>query len=174
MKIIQLKNNIEILVDDEIYGEVVNHKWNICNAKGKSYIRTTIYYPKKQDIYLHHIVLGGLIKGYTTLFIDGNSLNCQKENLMQIPFHTKSHIRLCHFANKTSKYRGVYENNGKFISAIQIDGKLNYLGKFITEKEAAIKYDLKAIELYKQFAVTNIITNPYIISDKNLAELSIV
>jgi len=173
MKKIQLKNNFEILVDDEIYGDVVSHKWNICNVKGKKYIRTTVYHPKKQDIYLHHVVLGGLTKGYTTLFIDGNSLNCQKVNLMQIPFHTKSHIRLCNFNNKTSKYRGVYENNGKFIAAIQIDGKLNYLGKFITEKEAAIKYDLKAIELYKQFAVTNIITNPYILPDNRVGELSV-
>lgn len=163
MKKIQLKNNIEILVDDEIYGDVVNYKWYICNTKGKNYIRTTIYHPKKQDIYLHHIVLGGLIKGYTILFIDGNSLNCQKENLMQVPFHIKSHIRLCHFLNKSSKYRGVYENNGKFIASIQMEGKPNYLGKFINEKEAAIKYDLKAIELYKQFAITNIITNPYFV-----------
>jgi hypothetical protein len=49
MKKIQLKNNIEILVDDEIYEDVVSHKWNICNAKGKNYIRTTVYYPKKAN-----------------------------------------------------------------------------------------------------------------------------
>jgi hypothetical protein len=163
MKKIQLKNNVEILVDDEFYSDLINHKWNICKTKGKNYVRTTIYHPKKQDIYLHHLVLGGLIKGHTALFIDGNSLNCQKENLNQIPFHTKLHIRPNHITNKTSKYRGVYLNKGKFISAIQMDGKLNYLGKFITEKEAAIKYDLKAIELYKQFAITNIISNPYFI-----------
>lgn len=163
MKKIQLKNGLEVLVDDEIYREVVNHKWNICKVKGKSYVRTTIYFPKKQDIYLHHIVLGGLTKGYTALFVDGDSLNCQKENLIQVPFHTKSHIRPCNFVNKTSKYRGVYERRGKYISSIQMGGKLNYLGKFISEKEAAIKYDLKAIELYKQFAITNIITNPYFV-----------
>ncbi|GGD47842.1 hypothetical protein GCM10011514_09770 [Emticicia aquatilis] len=163
MKKIQLKNGLEVLVDDDIYGEVVNHKWNICTVKGKRYVRTTIYFPKKQDIYLHHIVLGGLMKGYTALFVDGNSLNCQKENLIQVPFHTKSHIRPCHFTNKTSKYRGVYVSRGMYISSIQMGGKFNYLGTFISEKEAAIKYDLKAIELYKQFAITNIITNPYFV-----------
>lgn len=163
MKKIQLKNDIEILVDDEVYGDVTNYKWNICKIKGKNYVRTTIYHPKKQDIYLHHIVLGGLNKGYTVLFLDDNSFNCQKENLMQIPFHTKSHIKLCHYTKKSSKYRGVYENNGKFISGIRIEGKANYLGKYLSEMEAAIKYDLKAIEFYKQFAITNIIPNPYLI-----------
>lgn len=164
MKKIYLKDDIEILVDDDVYADVVDYKWNICKTKNKNYVRTTIYHPKKQDIYLHHIILGGLVKGYTSLFIDGNSLNCQRENILQIPYHTKSHIKQYHFINKTSKYRGVYLKNGKFISVIQMDGKLNYLGKFITEKEAAIKYDLKAIELYKQFAITNIISNPYFIA----------
>lgn len=164
MKKIQVKNSVDILVDDEFYQLTASYKWNICKSRDKQYARATIYHPKKKDIYLHHLILGGLKSGHSAYFIDGNTLNCQENNIIQVPFHTKSHIKKCTFLNKTSMYRGVFLKFGMFISAITYMSKTSYLGVFKTEKEAAIAYDLKAIELYKEFAKTNIMINPYFLS----------
>jgi hypothetical protein len=56
----------------------------------------------------------------------------------------------------------VYIRHGFYVSKITYDGLTNYLGQFKSEEEAAVVYDLKAIELYKEFAVTNIVQNPFI------------
>ncbi|CAH0993898.1 hypothetical protein EMA8858_00003 [Emticicia aquatica] len=159
---IHTKNNLEIQFDEEDFDLVSSYRWNICNSKGKKYARTTIYHPKKHDVYLHHLIMGKPKRGHAILFLDGDTLNLKRENLVQIPFFTKSHINEWHLTSKSSIYRGVYIRHGFYVSKITYDGLTNYLGQFKSEEEAAVVYDLKAIELYKEFAVTNIVQNPFI------------
>ena len=47
------------------------------------------------------------------------------------------------------------KKTGKWKAQIKIDGKNQYLGTFIFEKEAAMAYDLKAQEVYGEFALLN-------------------
>lgn len=56
-----------------------------------------------------------------------------------------------------SKYKGVKnpEGRNKFRAFYTENGKSKAIGSFNTAKEAAIAYDKKAIELYKDKAITN-------------------
>ena len=92
--------------------------------------------------------------------IDGNKLNCTRENL-----------RLCsvseNMANRNkigkndvtaSKYKGVIKpKSGKWQAKCRKNNVVYHLGSFETEKEAAIAYNTKAKELHKVFALLNII-----------------
>ena len=75
-------------------------------------------------------------------------------------------LRVCTFAqNKMntdkggrgkSGYKGVFPlPNGKFQAQIGVNGKSKYLGTFSSAKEAAVAYDLAAIEYHREFRKTN-------------------
>ena len=53
------------------------------------------------------------------------------------------------------KYKGVYKIGKRFTAAIRIDGKLQSLGMFDTPKEAAIAFDLAAIQAGRQTSKLN-------------------
>jgi len=60
----------------------------------------------------------------------------------------------------TSKYKGVYfDKTGtrkkRWRAVISEENKITKLGRFLTEKEAAIAYNNKAIELYGERAILN-------------------
>jgi len=45
----------------------------------------------------------------------------------------------------------------RYIATIAENGKTKHLGTFKTEKEAAIAYNKKALELWREFAKLNVI-----------------
>lgn len=59
--------------------------------------------------------------------------------------------------SSSSKYKGVYfnRNESKWQTQITKDRKMIYLGKFETEKEAALAYNQAAMELFGEFAHLN-------------------
>lgn len=158
---ITIENNCTILIDDDDISLLDKYKWHTCKSRGKKYLRTTIYKPRKQDLYLHNLIIGERKIGHSFYFVDGNPLNLQKENIIQIPNFTSRHLNASASPKKTSIYRGVYLNGGKYVAQISFKKKLEYIGRFQNEVHAAISYDLKSLELHKEFAKTNIIVNPY-------------
>lgn len=59
------------------------------------------------------------------------------------------------FSLGSSKYKGVTKSGKKFRSSIYKDKKKHHLGMYDNEKDAAIAYDVKAKELFGNFALTN-------------------
>jgi len=57
--------------------------------------------------------------------------------------------------SRTREYKGVERRGGSYRSRIRKDGKEYHIGSFKTAKEAAIAYDIKAIELHGDFSYTN-------------------
>ena len=149
---------MEIEFSEEDSDLVSLYRWHISNVKDKKYVRTTIYHPKKEVLYLHHLIIGKPQRGFSILFVDGNTLNCKRDNLIHIKSHTKSHI----IPSKSFKYRGIYIRNGFYHARISYDGKTHYLGKFKSEEEAIITYDLMAIEFFEIYAQTSMINAPTI------------
>lgn len=158
------KENCNVLVDEEIMPLMSQYKWYVSKSRGKKYLKTTIYKPRKQSIYLHNLIAGERKAGHSFYFMDGNTLNLQKDNILQIPNFIHRYLRVFQFQKKSSVYRGVYFRSGKYIAQISFNKKPMYLGTFDDEKNAAICYDLKALELFKENAQTNLINNPYVLS----------
>ena len=110
--------------------------------------------------YLHRWLFG-LMKGDKVVIdhLDGNKLNCTRENLRR----GTTSDNMCNRQkllknNKTaSKYKGVRLNHNKWEAVCQKDKKRYHLGYFKTEEEAAKAYNEKAKELHQNFAILNIV-----------------
>jgi hypothetical protein len=157
MKLIKLTQDKFAIVDDIDY-EVVNKKkwyygkeWGYAkreeNDGGKSY-----------NYFLHQMIIELMYGEY-----DKNKLKADHINRNTLD-NRRNNLRLinagisCHNRNpfKGKKYKGVSKRkNGTYQVDIQCKKKKYYLGSFKTEKEAAIAYNIKAKELYGEFAYQN-------------------
>ena len=84
---------------------------------------------------------------------DGDHLNLTRQNI--IPYTGKHPKRS---AMTWSGYKGVYwrQDRQAWISTIHVNGKSHYLGLFKDPLDAAVKYDLIAMELFGASAITNL------------------
>ena len=57
--------------------------------------------------------------------------------------------------NNTTGYKGVSVEGIKYKATIQVNKKSITIGRFSSAEEAAIAYDIKAIEVFGTFAYTN-------------------
>lgn len=139
-----------IMVSDKDFELLSRTKWNI-NSSG---------YATNGKIYMHQIVLPR-IYGIEIDHKDGNKLNNTKENLR---YATRSQQTANSSKKKNSKFRfkGVSKKNDRFRNkpwkvTITKNGVKYNLGYFKTEKEGAIAYNKKSLELFEEFAKVNII-----------------
>ena len=109
---------------------------------------------------IHRLVAEAFILNLTDLpcvdHKDRNSLNNHLSNLRWCTRKENQQNRSKH-KNGTSLYKGVcfHKTANKWVARIKHDGHHIYLGLFTDEAEAGRSYDLKAIELFKEFAVLN-------------------
>lgn len=157
-----------VLVDNENYKLINKFK---CFLGGK-YVKFCKPGEEGKHTFLHKFILPPP-KGFITDHRDGNTLNCQRNNLR---IATQSQ----NIANSkkrkgewTSSYKGVHlvkywkNNNNKFkkigeklkpwVSGIKVQNKSIYIGQFKTEIEAALAYNEAAVKHFGKFAKLNII-----------------
>lgn len=139
-------------VDSEIYPLLSQYKWFI---SPDGYARASI----KGIRYFIHRFITGAKKGEIVDHIDRNKLNNKRENL-RIVSHRENIANTEPKKNKISKYKGVSYNNTekrrkKWIAACEYNGKRITIGRFFTEKEAALAYNKKAKELWGECAYQN-------------------
>ena len=114
---------------------------------------------KRQEKKLLHRVIMNAPKGTMVCHLNGNGLDCQKSNLAfgnasinGSSFRTKN-------AWASSKYRGVHRNNGRgkrWTVMFWDAGKCIYLGRYNSEKFAALVYDREAKRRFGSFAHLNL------------------
>lgn len=156
MKKILAKQNHFILVDEEDYELLKSFKWRILKGNTTFYAQTDIRlngYTK--TVYMHRIITGD-ISGFDVDHIDGNGLNNQKNNL-RVCTRQQNQMNRKKSTGKTSKYKGVYmkKRDGFFYATIKINKKPIWIGSYKTEQEAALAYDIKAKELFGDYAKLN-------------------
>lgn len=159
MKEIALSNNKFVLIDDEDYDLVKNYRWVASKSLKKYYARTYFFQDNnldnKKSMLLQHLIIGKPPKDKRLSFKDGNSLNCQKNNL---EFITRSEAAHNHYKkvnynkNTTEKFKGVIVS---YSARIKFQNKIINLGSFSNELDAAKAYNTKAIELYGHRAKIN-------------------
>lgn len=96
-------------------------------------------------VYLHNVLLE--VKGVDHK--NGNGLDCRRENMRPATRKQNAQAFQRKAPNKTSCFRGVrrHSQNPVWTAQIKMGDKHFYLGSFKLEKDAAIAYDKKAVEL---------------------------
>lgn len=167
MKEIKLTQGQTALVDDEDYEFLMQWKWSFRKDKhkfGYAFRSQNYYHPdgkrSARTVYMQIAISdrhGLNLKDHK----DGNSLNNQKDNLR--PATVQQNVRnkrKSETRKYSSKYKGVQfcKRSNLFISRIRIDkDRIIEIGRFPfdKEKEAAIAYNLSAIQYFGEYAWLN-------------------
>jgi hypothetical protein len=143
--IIKCKDN-DILVDDDKWHELSLMYWFMTSG----YVKT-----KKDNttIFMHRMILDAEPNTIVD-HINHNRLDNRISNLRivepNINAHNKSKRK-----NLTSVYIGVCKNKNRWEANVRFQGKKYYCGVYSNELEAAKAYNLKAKELYGDYANLN-------------------
>src|ERR1017187_9004606 len=182
MKIIVINSpkygKFESLVDDCEYDDLITDKWSITlNRNGDFYAHRSTYdknTKKKGSVKMHQQIMS-TPKNMHTDHINHNTLDNRRCNL-RICTAAQNQMNKQACKNSMSGLKGVGYRANKYISkkaghkkllnqywtaTIMFNGKQNFLGNFpYTEQgkiDAAKAYNLKAVELFGEYANLNII-----------------
>ncbi len=102
--------------------------------------------------YMHRLIVGAT-DGQLVDHINGNGLDNRRSNLRLADYRANCINR--HYQSR-SGFRGVHANSqSTWRAIITSHGKPRRLGSFASAFDAAVAYDLAAIELHGEFAVLN-------------------
>jgi hypothetical protein len=158
MKLIELTQNQVALVDDEDYERLNQFKWYAYWDKDiKSYyaVRNDYSNGKQKGFRMHRFIMN---IDDSKIFVDHKNhltLDNQKENLRICNNGQNQHNRK--LSEHSSIYKGVSWNKErkKWRALIRNDKKLIHIGRFDNEVDAGKAYNLKAKELFGEFALLN-------------------
>lgn len=153
-KLVPLTRGHFALVDEEDFEEVSRFKWRALEKLRADGTLRTVYAvrsgARRETVYLHRQLLG-VADGVRVDHINGNGLDCQRNNLREAtPAQNNMNKRMQ--VNNTSGFKGVSKLATCFQAQIQVDGRLRYLGRFKTAEDAARAYAEAAMAMYGDFA----------------------
>ena len=156
MKILTIKNGLEVKVDNDTYEIVKDFAWRT-NRLGYV-IRTQNRYPDNPiTVFLHHSVIPQE-RGRVIDHVNHDLLNNLRTNLRSV-----THRQNCCNQRKpngkwSSRFKGVsrHRSNGKWTAGIKVQYKRVYLGIFEIEIEAAGAYNQAAETYFGEFAKLNL------------------
>lgn len=142
MRTITLSKGLACLIDDDDYELISQWKWYAHGPSDRPYACRRPY-NKAPLVYMHRVI-NKTQDGLFTDHIDGDTLNNTKENL-RAATALQNMMNGAKKRNGTSKHKGVWLDNSRtssnnWRSAIRIEGRLHYLGRFATEEEAGAAY----------------------------------
>ena len=159
MKEILLTKNQVALVDDRDFEYLSQFKWYAAKSGSTFYAKrdTHLTNGKRIVIYMHREILN-VPKGMETDHIDHFGLNNQRMNL-RICTRQENQMNRNSQKNSSSKHKGIFwdKNAKKWQVQINYNGETKYLGIYHSETDAALAYNIKASELFREFAKLNVI-----------------
>lgn len=139
------------LIDTADLPIVQGHSWSAQKGKGH---RT--FYARAREGLMHRVILGYGQADPDIDHINHNGLDNRRANLrsatpMQNGRNKRSHV------GSSSRFMGVTwrRDNARWAAQIGYDGTNHGLGCYDTEEEAARAYDLRAREIFGEFAHLN-------------------
>lgn len=153
---VPLTHGMVAIIDPEDWPLVSRYSWSANRSKKKFYAMTKVRRGgKRESVFMHRLILG-LAKGETTDHVNGDSLDNRRKNLrVATAFQNAWNRRKPQRASKTSQYKGVFFDKGKFRASILHEGKRHCLGAFLAEEAAARAYDAACLRLRGEWAVLN-------------------
>lgn len=157
MKEIPLTQGKVALVDEEDMPMLLLHSWHASAGPHCQfyYARATVgVRPHQTALMMHRYILGAK-PGEIVDHINRDSLDNTKSNL-RICTNSQNHANIIRNRDNTTGYKGVYLSlRGYWVARIQKESKRVWLGYYSSPQEAAMVYDLAAISLFGEFALTN-------------------
>jgi hypothetical protein len=147
------------ILDQQDYYRLGNLKWSVIGYDKHIYaarlIRKTEY-GRIKSVYLHREIMNapaGLLVDHE----NGNGLDNRRANLRLATHSQNSCNRQIDKTKSLSHFRGARldKRNGRWFTAIRINGKRLWFGHFDSEIEAAKAYDRAAIKYHGEFARLN-------------------
>lgn len=162
MKIIPVKSSkgiLECMVDDEDHDWAMSNFWFDAFARNDYISIKVTNKSTREKTSLARAILenhGLLVNDKFVDHVNRNGLDNQKSNLRNCSSRQNSQNRTKVSSKEcTSIYKGVCAVR-TFRAVISLDGRSINLGGYDTEREAAIAYDVRAKELFNDFATPNI------------------
>ena len=168
---IELTKNKFAVIDDEDFEFISKFNWSYSNG----YARAVKYGDErkkdghlKQIVFKMHRLVINAPYGMDVDHKNGDKLDNKKSNL-RVCSHSENMNNQKKRTDNTSGYKGVailkyaykngkrYLRNKPWLSYITNNKKREYLGYFLTAREAAITYNKRAEELHGEFANLNTI-----------------
>ncbi len=147
MKYILLPKNKQVLVDDEDYDELSQHKWHLGNGYAMRHVTT------KPDIreYMHRRI-NQTPDGMVTDHINGDKLDNRRCNLRSASL-SQNGINYGRKVGANNPYRGVsrFLKRNLWRARITINKKEITIGYFKSPEEAKAVYDSVAQQLFGEF-----------------------
>lgn len=144
----------EAIVDDSDYECLMQYTWQVHFGKKTVYARTRI--KDKGLHYMHRLIMDVTNPKIGMDHENGNGLDNRKENLR---IATPSQNMANRKTRSRTKYKGVnlreVKSGFRYYAYICKDKKMQHIGTFLNDVEAARAYDKKAKELHGEFAKLN-------------------
>lgn len=156
MKKINLGDGFFAWLDLEDYERLHKYSWYLKSKSNSMY--SVRFITRTKSVYMHHDILKSH-PGMIIDHIDGNGLNNKKENLRIGTYQQNAQNARKTNKDTTSKYKGVHYRKPmkKWVARIGVNYKRISLGYYVLEKEAALAYNTKALELFGEYARINTI-----------------
>lgn len=138
------------LVDDEDYDDLVRYRWH---ARKEGRLWYAFRTESDHKIAMHNVISGHLKTGH----VNGNCLDNRRSNLVPATQAQGRWSERKHPAKKTtSRFKGVSWDSRrcKWVAQIKRPGS-HFLGRFVSEEDAARAYDEAAREAFGEFAALN-------------------
>ena len=151
----KLGNGKFVIVDDKDFLLLNTHSWFLAQS-GYAFAHPLNTHIDTPLVSMHRLILNPP-KGFFIDHINRNKLDNRRCNLRIASKGQNSMNRPKQKGKYSSIYKGAIwdKGNNRWRSRISLNQKVIYIGVFKTAIEAAKAYDLKAKELFGEFAVVN-------------------
>lgn len=153
MATIPLTKGLVAIVDDSDVDLLSAYKWRAHNGRHSYYAGTS---EGLHGVLLMHRLLAGAKAHEKVNHLNRDSLDNRRNNLRIATLAMNNHNRIKGLSNQTG-FRGVSKDGqyDRWRAYIRRNRKTIYLGYFLSPQEAAKAYDVAALEIYSEHAVTN-------------------
>ena len=153
MKKVPLTRGLFTIVDDGDYDIVSEHNW-YAHSRGDGKFYAARRETGSRSLVLMHRQINSTPADALTDHIDGDTLNNQRANLRSASAleNARNQSKQSRQSMKGAWFDASGRSSRKWRSAIRVNGRLKYLGRFFTQEEAAAAYAIAAASIFGEFA----------------------